>query len=204
MAKPAYHHGDLRRALLDAGLAVVEREGVEGLGLRAVAREAGVSHAAPYHHFADKAALVEAMAVRGFADLVADMTRALQRPGTDELTGLYETGRAYARFALGHEELFRLMNRPELRRDSPAVVAAAQAAYDVLVAAVAAGQRAGVVDGTDPRPVARTAWSAVHGVVVLLIDGLLADGPGGPVEAERVVDDVLVLVGTGFVTPPPR
>lgn len=196
--KQAYHHGDLRRALVDAGLALVERDGVEGVTLRAVAREAGVSHAAPYHHFADKAALVEAIAVAGFDRLTAALQAALDDPERDPITRFAGTGRAYARFALEHEALFRLMNRPELRRDSPRVVAAAQAAYDVLVAAVVGAQEVGSVAPGDPRPVARTAWAAVHGMVVLLIDGLLVDGPADRAGAEALVADLLARLGQGF------
>ena len=101
-SKP-YHHGDLRRALLDAAMVILEREGAASLTLRAVAREAGVSPAAPYHHFKDKSELLYAISKEGFRRLKVTMERALKGPGTHVL------GVAYAHFAKANPALYRVM-----------------------------------------------------------------------------------------------
>jgi AcrR family transcriptional regulator len=106
-ARP-YHHGDLRRALIEAGETLLEREGVASLSLRAVAREAGVSAAAPYHHFKDRAALLAAIAHEGHVALLAAMQAAFDTstPGPDRIVSV---GVAYVEFAVANPALYRLM-----------------------------------------------------------------------------------------------
>src|SRR5512145_3325109 len=106
--KPAgrYHHGELRQALLDAAAAVVEREGVEALSLRELARRLGVSHAAPAHHFADRAALLVELARDGYARFGEALAKAAAAE-PDPLERLREVGRAYVRFAIEHPGRFR-------------------------------------------------------------------------------------------------
>src|SRR5262245_4881527 len=123
--KRAYHHGDLRRALLDAALELVSSKGVQALTLREVARRAGVTHAAPYHHFPSKEALFAAVATEGFRDLAAAMRAALSgRRGP--FASLRAIGVAYVRFATEHPAHFRIMFRPGLigARLAPDLVAA--------------------------------------------------------------------------------
>jgi len=174
-----YHHGNLRRALLDATLRLIDERGVEGLTLREVARQAGVSAAAPYHHFADKAALVEALTVEGYEALTAALHTAWAADN-DLVERIAALGVAYVCFAVERPALFRLMFRPELRGptgragphqgDTP-LARAASASYGVLVASITAAQEAGVIAPADPAPLALTAWATVHGLAVLLIDG---------------------------------
>jgi AcrR family transcriptional regulator len=106
-ARP-YHHGDLRRALIDAGRGLLEREGIAALSLRAVAREAGVSAAAPYHHFKDRAALLGAIAHDGHVALLQSMRKAFDNstPGQDRIVAV---GVAYVEFAVANPALYRLM-----------------------------------------------------------------------------------------------
>jgi AcrR family transcriptional regulator len=106
-ARP-YHHGDLRRALIEAGRGLLEREGIAALSLRAVAREAGVSAAAPYHHFKDRAALLAAIAHEGNVALHTEMRAAFDRsaPGKPRIV---DVGTAYVSFALANPALYRLM-----------------------------------------------------------------------------------------------
>jgi AcrR family transcriptional regulator len=106
-ARP-YHHGDLRRALLDSADAILERDGPSALSLRAVAREAGVSPAAPYHHFKDKDELLSAIAVEGFERLRVALTTACAGK-TDPRGKMSELGLAYVRFAQSHPALYRVM-----------------------------------------------------------------------------------------------
>lgn len=158
-----YHHGDLRRALIDAALALLADKGAAGLGLRELARAVGVSPAAPYRHFADRKALLEAVAAEGFARFVATMEQA--REGVPEARQLAAQAFAYVRFALDQPPLFRLMFSSELHpyRD-PELRRQADAAYASI--AVAAARE----DKSAPAEVAVTCWSFVHGLAMLLLE----------------------------------
>ena len=113
--KHNYHHGDLKRALLDAARVLAAQRGIDGFTLREVARQAGVSHAAPYHHFRDKAALVEALGMESYAALAEALRRARDHAKSLGAERLCDLGVAYVRFAVESPAEFRLMNRPELR-----------------------------------------------------------------------------------------
>src|ERR1700693_5459913 len=104
-----YHHGDLPRALLDAALHIVETQGTEALTLRAVARRAGVSQAAPYRHFASKEAILAAVAEDGFRSLIAAMRESVATCGEDPLGRLRAVGLGYVTFATSHPSHFRVM-----------------------------------------------------------------------------------------------
>jgi AcrR family transcriptional regulator len=162
-----YHHGDLRRALLDAALATIEAEGPAGLSLRALARRVGVSHAAPAHHFGDKSGLLTAVAAEGFELLAAELRAAWERTG-----GFLELGVAYVRFAATHRAHFEVMYRPELyRRDDPSVAEARAKAGALLYGGVrrrgAAGEQA------DALRAGVAAWALVHGLATLYLNGNL-------------------------------
>ena len=195
-----YHHGNLRRALLDAALQVLTEEGFAGLTLRAVARRAGVSEAAPYHHFASKAALVEALVVETLQQLAQGLQEAVQTTAGTPLDQLVATGVAYVRFALEHRASFHILYRPELRdlsRPLPDAYGIAQspidqagmAAYQVLLDTVVACQQAGIVVPGDPLPLALTAWATVHGLAQLLLDGVV----GAEILPQNVLPDALHL-----------
>lgn len=195
-----YHHGDLRRALLDAGLGLVAERGVDGLTLREVARRAGVSHAAPHHHFADKPALVAALAERGFQELEAALRAAADVDADAPLDRLRRLGVGYVRYAVEHPATFRLLFRPELRLpvlpgpaaggtvgrpDLDAAAHAGLAAYRLLRDTVEAAREAGLVAG-ETDSLALAAWCSVHGLATLLLDGPLA-AEGGPVQQAGVL-----------------
>ncbi len=164
-----YHHGDLRSALVDAALALVEAQGTAALTLRAVARAAGVSPMAPYHHFADRAALVAAVAQLGFERLYAVKLAALAGTGEDAAEALVAGTRAYVAFILDNPELYRLMKGPELadRSAHPALAAAAALPARKLAALVTALGPLSV----SPEAAAHSLWSFAHGLGVLAIDG---------------------------------
>lgn len=186
---PRYHHGDLRRALVEAGLALLAEKGAPGLGLRELARAVGVSPAAPYRHFADRKALLEAVAAEGFGRFVAAMAEARQSVFEDEQ--LAAMAFAYVRFALDQPPLFRLMFSSELRpyRD-PELRTNADAAYASI--AVAAARE----DRTAPAEVAVTCWSFVHGLAMLLLEEQILGVSAGNADAlvrtlaERFVRDI--------------
>lgn len=194
-----YHHGDLRRALLDAALELIEAEGVGELSLRAVARRARVSHAAPYHHFADRVALVAAVAEEGFQSLRAAMLTG-SRGATDPPLQLQETGIGYVRFAVEHPAHFRVMFSAELADATghPDLQNAAAAAYAVLVDAVVRCQEAGRVRAGDPQALSRAAWSLVHGTATLLLDGHFGPGEPSAADAERHAREVTAVLWEGL------
>jgi AcrR family transcriptional regulator len=172
--RSAYHHGDLRRALLAASLALVEEQGIGALSLREVARKAGVSHNAPYYHFKDRGSLLAALAEDGFAQLAREMAEA-RAAARDARSRLEACGQAYVRFALKSPARFKLMFRPELAAPSEegAVAQASIPALDTLAGAILDAQAAGLAPAGDPRPLVLTSWSAVHGLTSLWLDGPL-------------------------------
>lgn len=173
--KHAYHHGDLRRAILDAALEVLAKEGSEALTLREVARRLGVTSAAPYHHFADKEAILAAVAEEGFIELVAAMQPppAAKKP----LAKLRAQGMGYVRFAVGHPAHYRVMfGRLVDIPKYPTLHAAAERAFGELLSSIVAAQAAKAVRAGDPMEHALLAWSTVHGLAMLWIDCAL-QGP---------------------------
>jgi AcrR family transcriptional regulator len=175
-ANPTYYGGDLRRDLLDAALELIDREGPSAVSLRSLARRLGVSHAAPANHFPDKAALFTAIAVEGFELLGAAIVAAVGGAGPDATPGqrLRAAGRAYSGFAVGHPAHFAVMwQRDLLHNDDPALAAAGEATFGLLLGGVRDVQSAGWAAGADERTVAYLAWSVVHGLAALWLGGSL-------------------------------
>jgi AcrR family transcriptional regulator len=174
----SYHHGDLRRALLDAAVELIDERGLERATLREITRRAGVSHAAPYHHFPDRVALLEAAAAESFEQLAAHLRHADHRARGDGAAHVRAVFVAYARFALEHRARWRLLIEPDLVT-GPAGSDVMNAALEVQDA-VATSVRAAIGDGTvradlDPDTIAVAAWSNMHGLTTLAIGGLLGD-----------------------------
>ncbi|MEU1604800.1 TetR/AcrR family transcriptional regulator [Micromonospora matsumotoense] len=186
----AYHHGDLPRALLAAAVTAIGESGPAALSLRDLARRAGVSHAAPTHHFGDKSGLLTALAVEGFDLLAAALTAA----GDD----LLDVGVAYVDFAVRHRAYFEVMFRPDLyRADDPQVRAARERAGAALHLGVAALPVDRAAPG-EARTDALAAWSIVHGFATLWLAGALPpDVEADPCAAARTVIRRL------FTPPPP-
>lgn len=183
-----YHHGDLRRALLAASLEIIEKTGVSRLTLRDVARRAGVSHAAPKHHFGDLQGLHCAIAEEGYRKLGEHMARARDaQPGGSPLQAFKRVGVAYVDFAARHPGHFRAMFQPAVadRSDRPGLQEAADAAYELLLEGVRAAQDAGEIREHATRDLALGAWSMVHGLAALAVDEQLR---GKGFSATRAVD----------------
>lgn len=167
----AYHHGDLRAALLDEAAAMIAEGGVPSLTMRAIGTRLGVSRAAPYRHFADKTALLVAVAAAGF-DRLRSRLEAID--GRRSAVGrLRQMGEEYLRFAVENPAHYRLMYGKEAiaRGDQPELQVAAIALFEQLVSVIEAHQRSGVLKRQDPRMQAYVAWSAVHGLASLWIEG---------------------------------
>ncbi|MQA60494.1 MAG: TetR family transcriptional regulator [Actinophytocola sp.] len=188
MTGRSYHHGDLRRAVLDAAIDVITTAGPAAISLRDLARGAGVSHAAPAHHFKDKAGVLTALAVEGHERLAAYLTAALE----DDEPELRELGVSYVRFALDHPAHFEVMFRPDLHHeDDPELVAAKERIAGLLaggVAAVPAERR-----GADAGLAAIAAWSLAHGFATLWRGGNIQRPASGadPAEVFRAVTGLL-------------
>ena len=167
----AYHHGNLRPALVEAATALLEERGALGVTLRGAARRAGVSQTAPYRHFPDKEALLAAVAEGGFRRLGEAMTRAARPHRANPARALEAMAIAVVRFAAHHGAHYRLMCGPAVRgRNHPGLREAALAAWRLLTVTVTECQRAGWIRPGDPAALAFVLWSLVHGLSTLLVD----------------------------------
>jgi AcrR family transcriptional regulator len=180
-ARP-YHHGDLPRALLEAAVQAILEVGPAAVSLRDLARRTGVSHAAPAHHFGDKAGLLTAVAADGFRRLAVTLR------DTYEATGSFlEVGVAYVGFAVTHRAHFEVMFRPELyRTDDPELVRARDAAKTLLYPPAA--EAANSSDGRDDVRAGVAAWSLVHGLATLWLNHNLPPQLGD--DPEQITRDV--------------
>jgi AcrR family transcriptional regulator len=169
-----YHHGDLRRALLEEALRTIQTDGVEHLTLRAVGEKLGVSRTALYRHFSDKQALLALVGREGFRMLRLTLTAALEQHGRGR-EGFEAMGIAYVRFAVTHSSHYRVMFGRFIESCSKDAefVREATAAFQVLVDSLVEQQQAGLVRRDDPVTLARFIWAIVHGIAMLVIDGQL-------------------------------
>ncbi|MER8016944.1 TetR/AcrR family transcriptional regulator [Streptomyces griseoluteus] len=176
-ASSSYHHGDLRAACLRAARELLEEDGSAGLSLRAVARRAGVSATAPYRHYADRDALVSAVAAEGYRELAEYLAAAHPEPRTpDELASVAV---AYVRFALDRPAMFRVMFAEPCDPGSEERVAATAA-----ISAYVRGIVLAVFPGVDPDALSTTVWALVHGLAFLHLDGKLDSSTPEVVDAQ--------------------
>lgn len=200
--KRAYHHGDLRRALLEAAWRLVAQGGMAALTLREVAREVGVTHAAPYHHFPTRAALLDALAEQAFDGLSSAMAEAARGVEDDAVEHLYRIGRGYTDFARAHPEklevMFRMRNA-ELEGPSPeSLVRAGERAFAQLFDTVALLQRERLAPAGDTHELALYAWTIVHGFSKLWVEGPLATRPPYADRYEHMRDVTLRGLSDGW------
>ena len=176
--RSSYHHGNLRQALLAAALELVREQGVGVISLREVARRAGVSHAAPAHHFGDKAGLLTALAAEGFEKFGAALRASADRAGDRSNQRFAWVGWGYVMFAAEHRAYFEIMFRPELLHyDDPQLAAAAGNAYSVLTESVRAEHGADAsAEALELHAI--SAWSQVHGLATLWLHGNLPQHAG--------------------------
>jgi AcrR family transcriptional regulator len=169
----AYHHGDLRAALLAEAAAMIAEGGTASVTMRAIGQRLGVSRAAPYRHFADKTALLVAVAAAGFDRLKNRLQAVDAGARRTSAERLRRMGEEYVRFALENPAHYRLMYGKEAltREDHPELREAANALFEQFVGVFQAHQRSGVIKRQDPRVQAYVAWSAVHGLASLWIEG---------------------------------
>jgi AcrR family transcriptional regulator len=163
----------LRQRILETAEALLESEGLQALSLREVARRAGVTHQAPYHHFADRESILAELVTQGFDDLAVRLAKANdQAASTGPRKALMQSGTAYVGYAIEHPGVFRIMFRREVCDASrfPAARAASERAHQELLRLVAL-----LHAGTQDEALTTTYWSLVHGLAGLIIDGPLAE-----------------------------
>jgi AcrR family transcriptional regulator len=189
--KPAksYHHGDLREALIRAGRAILEKDGVEALTLRACARKAGVSHAAPQHHFASVNDLLAEIAATGFEDFLKVLEKGAAR-SSSPVEKLKAMGQSYVAFARERPAVYQLMFGVAAPLASERLQTAKIAAWDQLANAVSAA-----VGPEDKEAKAMQVWSAVHGFSMLVISQRLPPVVSISQALKRVLDGLPLAIG---------
>jgi len=197
----AYHHGNLRRALLDAAWELLP-QGIDAITLRAVARLAGVSHAAPQHHFADRAALLDAFTVEVIEQLTVVLREAWgEREGMNPVRRFADLGRAYVEYAQAQPAAFALMHtvmvQPAALAERNTVQDAARRAFAVLVEAVQECQEAGLFPPEHTLRIALTGWATAYGLATLAAQGFsrIGGGDGGP----NTVEEAFMALAHGLL-----
>ncbi len=190
-----YHHGNLRRALIDEALATIREDGVDAVTLREIGARVGVSRTALYRHFADKRALLTAVATEGFRTLRQELVSAWESGGRGD-AAFRSMGVAYVRFAVTNSSHYRVMfgGFVDPQPQDPDLVAEGEGAFRALVDALAALQRDALVRADETLLMASYVWALVHGVAMLGIDRQLRD----PVDVEGLMQYALERLRTGI------
>lgn len=167
MAK--YHHGDLRKALIAIAIDLLAEGGVQALSLRKIAQKAGVSHNAPYMHFADKEAVLVAIAEESFRLLAVHVDSAISQVGGNTREQLIAASQAYVRFAIGHPDCVQVMFRPVEPTKYPSLVETSQASLNRLFELVKYGQEKGELNSGDTQAMTKAIWAMAHGISAISI-----------------------------------
>jgi AcrR family transcriptional regulator len=191
--------GSLRDTLVDAAVALIARRGPQGFSLREVARRARVSEAAPYWHFADREALLAAVAERGFVLMTKEMMEIWSRPA-EPGKRFRDLGVGYVRFALAHPSYLRVMFGSEVpdKAAHPALEEAGTRTFGLLMQAITECQAAGQVRSGDVQALAVAAWAIVHGLAALLVDGKLKSHADSAAAAEQLAQTVTGIFMQGM------
>ena len=172
MKQDNYHHGDLKNALIDAGINILRQEGVRGLSLRNTAKQAGVSHSAPYAHFKDKQALIAAISTRGLKQLYQEVSGIAAQYRAQPAAQLFEVAWAYTEFGINDTGLFNIIFSRILKseHDYPEFVEISHQNFALIVDVIENNQQAGILRQSDPNLTAVSIWSMVHGFIALVLE----------------------------------
>ena len=197
MTERPYHHGNLRAELLEHAWKVVERDGVDGLSLRGISREIGVSHSASGRHFRDRHQLLDALARVGFHRLNQAIAAATApTAGVEER--LRASGRSYVEFAVAHARVLDLMYAQKRHPDaSEELRSLSEEPMSLLVETITGAQAEGIVRTGDPHELAVVVFASVHGVATLATDDLLDDVPW-----ERAAESTIDFAWRGIAARP--
>ena len=176
MPPKKYHHGDLKNALIKAGVEILSKEGAGGLSLRKVAKRASVSHSAPYAHFKDRQSLIAAISTEGFKRLYAKLDAAVLPYASDPKRQLVEGAWAYVQFAINNTDIFKIMFSGvlEKEKDYPSFVESSRKTFERVVDIVRACQNVGVLRSAPPEIIAVSVWGQVHGIISLVLEGQIS------------------------------
>jgi len=176
MPRKNYHHGDLKNALIKAGVEILAKEGVDGLSLRKVAQKAGVSHSAPYSHFPDKQSLIAAISTEGFNQLYSELQAVAEQYKDNPKRQLIDGAQAYVQFAMNKADTFKIMFSGVLEKEKeyPSFVDVSRKTFELVVDIVRAGQDAGMLRSTQPELMAVSVWGQVHGIISLALEGQIS------------------------------
>ncbi|MCW9035035.1 MAG: TetR/AcrR family transcriptional regulator [Rhodospirillales bacterium] len=197
--KKAYHHGNLREALVDAAIDILENEGLKALSLRAVARRVGVSQTAPYHHFKDKEGMLAAVAAKGF--MMMEAAQNISIPGEENTAeNILALGRGYVTFGLKHPALLQLMFGPEIPdpKNHPELMSEGQKSFNRILEGVTARMDEAGITYVTPSIVTISAWSMVHGLAILLIGGKITPEGVGLNNEEELIEQVANVLHKGL------
>lgn len=196
----SYHHGSLRKDLIQRAAEVIATDGIEKLSLRALARDLGVSHSAPARHFKDKAALLKALAQDSFTFLIAELDAATEAAGRDPMARYNAIGKALVRFALNRPAYFRAMSHPDVRNGADAEIVSMHTAYmSRLLDAAKAAQAVGWLPGKTPEFAVLYSTAAANGISQLLtnaMDKSLLTGLDPSALGDEVIDLVVAPSST--------
>jgi AcrR family transcriptional regulator len=173
MPSKKYHHGDLKNALIRAGVEILAKEGVAGLSLRKVAQYTGVSHSAPYAHFPDKQSLIAAISTEGFNQLYTELEAAVSSHLKNPKKQLIEGIKAYVRFAVENTDTFKIMFSGilEKEKDYLSFVEISSKTFKLVVDVVEASQNTGILPTAPADLMAVSIWGQVHGIISLALEG---------------------------------
>ena len=176
MPSKKYHHGDLKNALIKAGVEILSKEGVSGLSLRKVAKRAGVSHSAPYSHFPDRQSLIAAISTEGFKQLYNELNAVISEHPGNPKRQLQEGAWRYVQFAMNKTDTFKIMFSGvlEKEKDYPAFVEISQKTFRKVVEVVRSCQEANLLPAGPPEVTAVAIWGQVHGIVALMLEGQIS------------------------------
>jgi len=198
--RPPYHHRNLRNALILAALNALPEAGADGLSLRDIARRAGVSPAAPYHHFSDKQALLRAIAGQCARLLLDALQAATAEAGDDQRRRFQLTGIAFVRFAVGHPAHFRAMELPGMLANMPDEIRRRfEAFYAEEGRRMREAQRRGLIAPVPFDRLILAATSLVHGLAHMIINGATEARPDDVEHAVGLARDVTAIFGTGVL-----
>lgn len=201
MSGTSYHHGNLRLALLEAARALALEQPIDNITLREVARRAGVSHAAPYHHFTDKRALLKALALEAFLELLKLLKAQTQ---SSPRTNLYQIGLAYVEFALAHPTEFGFMFRKSLCEPvgvEDELTNVANRCFEMLLNTIQAFKDSGELVNDDIQGLTLTCWSAIHGLASLLVQAPILPAPPTKAQLEGMVQTLSSTLESGMLRP---
>ena len=176
MPEKTYHHGDLKNALIEAGIKTLAEDGINGFSLRKVARLAGVTHSAPYAHFADKQALIAAISIDGYKKIHERIERVNTTYPDDPQRQLVETAWEYVQFGFTEPDHFKVTfsGTVEKEREYPELVEIAAKTFEEFRQLIIRCQKSGLIGSGEPDLVAVSLWGLVHGFVNLIQNGMVS------------------------------